>query len=190
MNKPWSVCQRERFKPPAYGHPQCHNDNIEVKDSGSKPLAHDKSPPCRFIPVHSYRYFNFWYLVDTTSTVYCHYSYDGLENKPARGTKMQKHIAELEVDRSADSKTTQGLTAYAGNQSCPVKFSRPMLPGKSGLAKVSRRVAACLKIPAGSYRIYHFDRHSLYLGPVVGIFSSAIKPGGCPGRSEPVITKK
>ena len=142
------------------------------------------------IPVHSYRYFNFWYLVDTTSTVYCHYSYDGLENKPAMGTKMQKHIAELEVDRSADSKTTQGLTAYAGNQSCPVKFSRPMLPGKSGLAKVSRRVAACLKIPAGSYRIYHFDRHSLYLGPVVGIFSSAIKPGGCPGRSETKINKE
>jgi len=103
---------------------------------------------------------------------------------------MQKNIAELGLHRSTNNKAVQVFTAYAGNQSCPVTLSRPIPQGKLDFTRISRGVASRLKIPAGSYQIYHFDRQSFYLGPVVGIFSSAIKPGGYPGRSETKINKE
>ena len=104
---------------------------------------------------------------------------------------MQKHIiAELEVARSQNDRAIQEVSAYAGSQSCPVRYQRTILRGKADLAALSRKIAVRLKMPAWSYNIYHSDEHFLYLGPVVGILSSAIRPGGYPGRSETRINKE
>lgn len=104
---------------------------------------------------------------------------------------MQKsNVAQLEVSANPHHRGKSIITAHAGSSFQAIKKTGAELDYQLNLVNVSRSLAINMHIPARSYLVYHTAPDSIYLGPIIGILNSALRPEGRPGPYEVKIYRE
>ncbi len=101
---------------------------------------------------------------------------------------MRKHSA-IELDIPKHHQNSRYM-AHAGNHLNPVNEPDLAVDSKRRLISISPALARRLHIPARPYLIYYADFQGLYLGPVIGILISSLRPEGHPGPYEAKIYRE